>query len=147
MSEFMVSVLAVVAWAVLWGVSASLFTLLSLMASVLLERYMLLEERKTYPLWIISLWLSPAAAFVGSWVLAGLVLSERFYPAVRFGGLAAGMVYAVVAVSVVAMGKEKGSKWSEIVTLAGSLVVDAACCTMLLWFFAPIEGLMRAVGG
>ena len=62
-------------------------------------------------------------------------------------GLAAGLVYAVVAVSVVARGNEKANKSSEIATLAGSLVVDAACCTMLLWFFAPIEGLMRSVGG
>ena len=65
MTEFTISVASVVVWAVLWGLCASLFTLLSLTAAALLERYFLIQERWTYPLWIVSLSLCPAAAFVG----------------------------------------------------------------------------------
>ena len=148
MWEFVISVLAVVVWAVLWAVSAAGFTLLSLLAAALLERFMLLQDRWTYPFWIVALALCPAAAFVGSWTLFGLLLpADRFYGAVRAGGLAAGVLYAVVGMIVVAKGKASKDKLSETITLIGSMVGDAAGCVALVWFFGSVEAFMRSLGG
>ena len=147
MDEFAISVATVVVWALLWGLCAGAFTFLSLLAVGLLERYMLIQERRTYPLWIVALALCPAAAFVGIATLAGLFLPARFYEAVRFGGLAAGMIFAVVAVTVVVRGKEKQDRASEIVTLVGSLLTDGLCCAALIWLFGPVSAFMRSLGG
>jgi len=149
MGEFLVFLLAVVVWAVLWGFSAVLFTVLSIIASTLLERYLLLQERWSYPLWIVALGLCPLAAFVGSWTLLGLLLPEKLYGSVRLGDLASGIMFAVIGVRVVTAGSEsdKGDKASEVVTLIASLLTDAACCVALIWFFDRIAGFMRSVGG
>ncbi len=148
MWEFLVSLAAILVWAVLWAIFAAFFTLLSLLGAALLERYMLLQERWTYPLWIVALALCPLGAFVGSWALFGLLLpDDRFYRAVRFGGLAAGVLFAVIGVVVVARGGDREDKASETTTLIGSLISDVAGCAALIGFFPSVHAFMRSVGG
>ncbi len=147
MWEFLVIAAAFIAWVALWAASACVLTALSIVVAVLLERYLLVPERLTYPLWIVALSVCPLAAFLGSWTLCGLVLSERFYHAVRFGGIAAGIMYGVIGVLVVARGAEKQDKASEVATLIGSLITDGLCCVALVWFFPHIAAYMRLLGG
>ena len=147
MWKFLVFLLTIVTWGVLWTVAAGLFTVVSIIAATLLERYLLLQERWTYPLWIVALGICPLPAFLGSWTLLGLLLSEQFYPAVRFGGIVAGIMFAVLGVLVVTKLSDKEDKTSEVATLAASLLTDAACCVALIWFFEPIVEFMRALHG
>jgi heme A synthase len=149
MREFLAFLLTMVMWAVLWGFSAALFTVLSIIASTMFERYLLLQERWSYPIWIVALGLCPLVAFVGSWTFLGLLLPDELYSSVRLGGLASGIMFAVIGVRVVTKGSEsdKDDKASEAATLIASLLTDAACCVALIWFFEPIAGFMGSLGG
>ena len=147
MREFLVFLLTIVVWGVLWAVAAVLFTVLSVIAATLLERYMLLRERWTYPFWIVALGLCPPVAFLGSWTLFGLLFSEELYRAVRWGGLGAGIMFAVIAVLVVVRRPAKDDMASEVATLSASLLTDALCCAALIGFFGEIAGFMRSIGG
>ena len=147
MWEFLTFVLTIVVWGVLWAAAAALATAASIIVSTFLERRFLVPERWTYPLWVVGLALCPAAAFVGSWTLCGLVLPERFYRSVRIGGLAAGLAFAVIGVLVVVKGRNGEDTASEVTTLLASLLTDVLCCAALIWHFEPVAAFMRSLGG
>lgn len=147
MKEVFLALAALLVWFAAYVVSAGILTFLSLAAATLLERYFLLLDSQTYPIWIIALSLCPLIAFVAGWTLGGLVMPEELYEAVRFGHLGAGVLFAIVAVFVVARLGEKEDRRSEIMTLAGSLLTDAACCAALVFFFDNIRQYMHSIGG
>ncbi|MDP6107657.1 MAG: hypothetical protein QGI33_04390 [Candidatus Brocadiia bacterium] len=147
MKEVFFALAALLVWFACYVVGAGILTFLSLAGATLLERYFLLQDRQTYPIWIIALSLCPLIAFVAGWTLGGLVMPEEFYETVRFGHLGAGVLFTVVAVFVVACLGEKEDRRSEIMTLAGSLLTDAACCAALVFFFDNIRRYMQSIGG
>lgn len=136
----------IVVWFVAYGISAAIMTSLSLMAATLLETYAGLRERQTYPLWIIALSLCPAAAFVISWLLAGWLVQEGLYQAVRWGQLVAGALFVPVAAMVFVKLSDRQDRASEMATLSGSLLSDAACCAFLVYGFPRVVQLMQSLG-
>ena len=71
MKEVFFALAALLVWFAAYVVSAGILTFLSLAAATLLERYFLMRERQTYPIWIIALSLCPLIAFVAGWTLGG----------------------------------------------------------------------------
>jgi len=144
--DFLLGLGACFAWAALWAVAAGLATFFSIVAATVLEQKLLVREERTFLLWIVALALCPVVAFAAEWTLCGLVLAERYYAAVRFGGLAAGMAYVLVGVLFVMRPGERTDRKDETVTLIVSAATDLLCCAALVWQFEPISRYMSGLG-
>jgi hypothetical protein len=144
--ELLVGAGAFAAWGVLWAAAAALLTVAAIVMACLLETHFALPEQWTFSIWIIALALCPPAAFLAEWALAGWLVPERLYQAVRFGGLAAGIAYVAVGTVVVARRKDPDSKTDEVVTLVVSSLTDLACCAALVFCFdAVVQHIARGV--
>jgi lysylphosphatidylglycerol synthetase-like protein (DUF2156 family) len=138
---------ALVVWFLACALSAGLLTLLSLMAATVLENYAGVRESRTYPIWIFALSLCPLPAFAAGWVAAGLLLPEALYPAVRWGQLAAGALFAPLAAAAFLRFGDPKDRPAEATTLCGSLLSDAGGCLALLFAWPGVAELMRSIGG
>jgi len=146
MSELVLSVAAFLTWLVLWAVAAALLTALSAVAATAVERYLVVTDKWTFPLWIAALWASPAVASAMNWTLWGLIASERHFNAVRWGCVAGAGALAAAGVIVVTCRRGKEGWKEEVATLAGALAVAALCCAAMIWRFEPIAQYMRDLG-
>lgn len=151
MVGFFLSVAVFIAWVVIWAVLAGLLTAAALVGAGLMEKYLLVSDRWTFPLWVVALSISPGGAFWLSTVLWGVVLSPEHFRSVRYGTVAAGLVFAVIAVTVVSRAAEGEAQeeedGGEMGTLIGCLLVDGACCALMIWRFASVAAYMERIGG
>lgn len=142
MSEFLLSLGVFFGWFLAWAFSAFVFTGFTVFVASILEHYLVLSEDQTFPLWVFALSVSPAAAFLESWTLWPVIISSDYFPAIRYGSVAAGVIFALVAILVVFKTEEEKDKSGELTTLVGLLLADGLCCVQLVFFFQPILDYM-----
>jgi len=121
MTELLVSAAAFILWIVVWTAAALVLTPISMVLGALLERYGHVAKRWTRLLWVGALASCPACAFWGSWTLLGLLVPGRLYLGVRYGGVAAGVLFAVLGVTVVTKTGGETVARGELAALVGSL--------------------------
>ncbi|MFW6456933.1 MAG: hypothetical protein ACOC0A_01445 [Planctomycetota bacterium] len=146
MESVLMGVGAFVSWVVMCALSLFLVTVFWVVTAKKLEHYLVITDRWTFWIWIVTLALCPGMAFGGNWVIWGMFLPERYYEPVRLGWLWAGLAMAVVVLGfmVLPVGKRKEGT-SEVAMLTGAVVIDLVGCFILTWHFQAIADFMQSL--